>query len=175
MQLLNRLHQQGFDVLLLDNNTIGIKPKDKLTPDLAKEIRTHKQEIIKLLQNQTKADGYDRSKTSQRVKSYCTRYQPPRFVSLEVCKWHIERADPKCLNCEHMNHEERKQWMDGYLNNAIKRLDSLYIGRDKIMWSRPEDKEKIGKIEKLITSCFLQGDVKGYIKAVNKWESCFKG
>ena len=49
MQLLQELRQQGFELVLVDDDHIGVKPADKLTPELAEQIRRHKPKLIEEL------------------------------------------------------------------------------------------------------------------------------
>lgn len=56
MEILNKLHEMGITISMVDNN-LRFVPKDKITPELIEEINKHKTEIAaslkdaKLLQN----------------------------------------------------------------------------------------------------------------------------
>jgi len=171
MELLQELYQQGFKVILVDDDHIGVMPKDKITPELAQRIREEKSLIIQALREQTKPDEYAKgtahkyqskgqgekndSGASQGLKRYCRGYEPPRYVHPEVCKRHIEEADSKCMYCKYLSRKERETWMDAYLDNAIIRLNTFYSHGDRIDWNRPGAREEINRLEKAITEAFL--------------------
>ncbi len=197
MRLLQELQQQGFKVILVDDDHIGVMPKDKLTPELAERIRKEKSLIIHALRKQTKTDEYakgtvhkyqskdqvkkDDPGASQKAlsarqagKRYCSGYEPPLYVHPEVCKRHIEEADPRCMHCKHLSRKEREAWMDAYLDGAIARLNTFYSHGDRIDWDRPGARKEIDRLEKAITEAFLQGDIQGCVEAVDKWENLFR-
>ncbi|MBW1930971.1 MAG: hypothetical protein JRH08_15825 [Deltaproteobacteria bacterium] len=198
MELLHQLHQQGFKVILVDDKHIGVMPKDRITPELAQRIKAQKSLLIETLRKQTRTDEYttkmahkyqskgqvkksdpgarheDGAQASQEPRRYCEGYQPPRYVHPEVCKRHIEEADLKCLNCKHLSSKEREIWMDAYLDGAIARLNTFHSHGDRIDWNRPGAREEIDRLEKAITEAFLQGDIQGYVDAVDKWGNLFR-
>ena len=196
MHLLQKLHQQGFKVILVDDDHIGVTPKDKITPDLARKIREQKPLLIEMLRTQTEADEYARgtarkykgkgrsksgtSDTSQEPKysrahkRYCEGYQPLRYVHPDVCKWHLENADPKCMHCKHLGHRDREFWMNAYLDKAIARLNAYYEPGNKIDWDRQVARQRIDQVEEKITQAFLTHDIELYKEMVNKWEQTFK-
>lgn len=182
MELLQELHQQGFKVILVDDEHIGIIPKDKITPELAEKIKAHKPLLIETLRKHTEADQYHNkaqgnivnSEASQEARRYCRGYQPPRYVHPDVCKWHIREADVHCLNCKYLNVEDKKTLMDAYLDKAIARLNKYYRSYHRINWDKPGARKEIDRLEKAITEAFLQGEAQGYVEAVDRWEIIFK-
>ena len=181
MELLERLQREGFDVILGDNNRIGIKPKERVTPDLAEQIRRHKPKLIEELRKQTKPDEYqdkgqdgknDSEASGKAKRRYCVGYEPPRWVHPEVCKWHLEQADLHCVNCQHLGRKEKELLMDSYLNKAIAELNARGC-----CYYKPDDsrarREEIYRLEKEITKTFLVCNVSAFVEAVNQWEECF--
>ena len=193
MRLLQELQQQGFKVILVDDDHIGVMPKDKLTPELAERIRKEKSLIIHALRKQTKTDEYAKG-TAHKYQSkgqgeendseayhkaeperrYCEGYQPARYVHADVCRRHIEKCDAHCVNCQHLGMEEKQIWMNACLDGAIARLNTFYSHGDRIDWNRPGAREEIDRLEKVITEAFLQGDIQGCVEAVDKWENLFR-
>lgn len=49
MQLLEELHDKGFQVSVVNGDTLKIIPGSKLTPELAQKLRDHKPELLKIL------------------------------------------------------------------------------------------------------------------------------
>ena len=50
MQLLEELHDKGFQVSVVNGDTLKIIPGSKLTPELAQKLRDHKPELLKIIQ-----------------------------------------------------------------------------------------------------------------------------
>ncbi len=128
---------------------------------------------------QTNIIGLDASQeptylASRQGRRWCEGYQLPRYVYLDVCKRHLEEADPKCMGCKRLSKEDVEMWMDAYLNKAIARLNARYSPCGAINWDKPGAREQIDRLEKAITHSFLQGDLDGCIEAVNQWEALFR-
>lgn len=70
MRLLNELRQQGFEVMLVGER-IGVRPADKLSPELARQIKEHKPALIEALRKQKQADQYSRSKYPPKPQDRC--------------------------------------------------------------------------------------------------------
>ena len=196
MDILQQAINQGIE-FEVNGDRLKVKSTKPIPPDLVEQLRAHKQEIIQALRKQTKTDEYakgtvhkyqskdqvkkDDPGASQKAlsarqagKRYCSGYEPPLYVHPEVCKWHIEEADPRCMHCKHLSRKEREAWMDAYLDRAIARLNTFYSHGDRIDWDRPGAREEIDRLEKAITEAFLQGDIQGYVDTMDKWENLFR-
>ena len=181
VELLEKLHRQGFELILGEGDRIGIRPADKLTPDLAEQIRRHKPKLIEELRKQTKPDEYqdkgqgkeNDSEASEKAKRrYCVGYKPARYVHPDVCQWHISEADLACVDCQHLTRKEKETFMDSYLNKAIGRLNA-----EGAVYYTPSDsqarRDEIHKLEKEITATFLACNVSAFVEAVDNWRKCF--
>ena len=197
MDILQQAINQGIE-FEVNGDRLKVKSTKPIPPDLVEQLRAHKQEIIQALRKQARADECatktahkyqskgqvkkndsaarreDGAQASQEPRRYCEGYQPPRYVHPEVCKWHIEEADPRCMHCKHLSRKEREAWMDAYLDGAIARLNTFYSHGDRIDWDRPGARKEIDRLEKAITEAFLQGDIQGYVDTVDKWENLFR-
>ncbi len=150
--------------------------------NLVEKIKANKQDIVQVLKRQSKPDQY-KSKPQAKIidsglshesRRYFTGYNPPRYVHIDVCKWHVEEGDPACMNCKHLDTKDKELFMDAYLNKAIARLNEFYQPGDKIDWDKAGAREQIRSLEKSITEAFLEGNIGAYIKAIDKWEATFK-
>ena len=180
MELLRQLQKEGFELILGDGDRIGIRPADKLTPELADRIRKHKPKLIEELRKQTKPDEYqegqgkknDSEASGKAKRRYCTGYKPPRYVHPDVCQWHISEADLACVDCQHLTRKEKETFMDSYLNKAIGRLNA-----EGAVYYTPSDsqarRDEIHKLEKEITATFLACDINSFVKAVDEWQKTF--
>ena len=181
MELLRQLQKEGFEVILGDGDRIGIRPADKLTPELADRIRKHKPKLIEELRKQTKPDEYqdkgqgkenDSEASGKAKRRYCTGYKPPRYVHPDVCQWHISEADLACVDCQHLTRKEKETFMDSYLNKAIGQLNARGA-----VYYKPGDSQakrnQIYDLEKRITEAFLIHDINGLIEAVDEWQKTF--
>lgn len=184
MEVLQRAINEGIQ-FEVNGDRLKIRSPKPPPASLIEQIKAHKQEIIEALRQQSQPDGYQgigqteivdsgASREAELERRYCTGYQPPRYVHPDVCAWHIEEADPNCINCKHLSEEDREVWMDAYLNNAILRLNTFYGQGDKIDWQKLGARQQVDELEKMVTLSFLRGDLKAYIEAVDKWERCFR-
>ena len=182
MQLLEELTAQGFKLIPLGKDQLGVTPKDRLTDELRQRIRANKGKILEALRNQHLADEYlTKGKAEEndshgcerpffRDSRYCEGYNPPRAVHLEACQWHCEQADPHCANCKHLTVEQQKLWMDTYLDKAIARLNALYKEGDHISWGK---RKMVDELEAEITKAFLAYDLEKFKELVDQWEVVF--
>ena len=58
MQLLQELQNKGFQVSVVNGDTLKVIPGSKLTPELAQKLRDHKPELLKILLTPLANDKY---------------------------------------------------------------------------------------------------------------------
>ncbi len=161
---------------------MAITPAAKLTPGLIARLKANKQEILNALKRTSTPDQYQNkhqariidSGPSHESRRYCEGYRPPRPVHPDVCRWHLDEADPICMHCKHLSGSDKEVWMDAFLNKAIERLNRYCRYGGWVDRHRQEARELIEKLEKKITEAFLGHDIDSFKDAVDKWEQTFK-
>lgn len=160
MSILQEATKYGIEFELV-GDTVKVRAKKAVPPDMVEKLKEHKQEIIRTLKEQ-----------GEKVSRYCTGYKPPRWVHVDVCQWHLEQADLACADCQHLTRKEKETFMDSYLNAAIARLNA-----EGCRYYTPGDsaarREEIYKLERQITATFLVCNVSAFVEAVNQWGNVF--
>ena len=108
IEILNKCREQGIILTPKSNERLEIYgPKKIVTKEFLNTLKNHKHELIKILSVVNAFEGtivadlntaLERQEDIYRV--FCPYKGFERYVHPEVCKWHKEKNDKECFECE---------------------------------------------------------------------------
>lgn len=113
MELLQELKAKGFELSVVNGDTLKIVPGSKLTPELTERLKAHKPELIKSLSAELPADYYD-NHVRAAIKEFNSRGINPMDVP-EINRRRADRLDKEMTEAANRNDQEAfskalRQW-----------------------------------------------------------------